>query len=286
MGRPKKVGLDYFSLDTNWDTAMRLLKAKHGLLGIGCMVELYKTIYYEGYFITWDADSKLLFSVEHHIEISLLDQIVQEAVDRDMFDADMLKTYHILTSRGIQKRWRHIMDSLKRSDSEIDSRFDLISIKQIEGADGGENGDSDEFSPEETGVNSEETGVNSGFSAQKKGKEKKRKETILDNGTRKREPSAEEAFTLSRLLYDLHLSIDPGYKLTDGQLDKWAADIDKLHRIDGRDWDTIEAVIRWAKADPFWKANIIAGKKLREQFPKLIARMGGGPRDLSKVELD
>jgi len=45
MGRPKKIGLDYFSMDTNWDTAMRLLKAKFGLLGIGCMVELYKTIY-------------------------------------------------------------------------------------------------------------------------------------------------------------------------------------------------------------------------------------------------
>jgi len=174
MGRPKKIGLDYFSMDTNWDTAMRLLKAKFGLLGIGCMVELYKTIYQEGYYVSWDADAKLLFSVEHHIDIETLDSIISEAILRGMFASDMLKTYRILTSRGIQKRWKHIMDSLKRSVCDMDFKYDLLTQKQIEG----QNFDKNVVNLEDTPVSPEETPVDSGFSAQRKGKERKGKERI------------------------------------------------------------------------------------------------------------
>jgi len=285
MGRPKKIGLDYFSLDTNWDTAMRLLKAKFGLLGIGCMVELYKTIYQEGYYVSWDADAKLLFSVEHHIDINTLEAIINEAILRGMFDSDMLKTYRILTSRGIQKRWKHIMDSLKRSGTEVDFKYDLLTQKQIEGQQFDKIVENYTVSYQNDVVSSEETIVNSGFSAQRKGKERKGNDTI-------RKPSALERLDglsleskeLATTLYDLHLTIDPGYKQPN--LDAWAADIDKIYRIDGRDWPTIEAVIRWAKADPFWRSNIISGKKLREKFTQLYAKMPGKDVDKPKKKND
>lgn len=82
-----------------------------------------------------------------------------------------------------------------------------------------------------------------------------------------------EADKLAILLYDLHKSIDPGYQVGDTQLDSWSNEIDKINRIDGRDYETIEKVLRWAKADSFWKANIMSGKKLREKFPNLLAKM-------------
>lgn len=92
-----------------------------------------------------------------------------------------------------------------------------------------------------------------------------------------------EAKNLAFILYDLHTAIDTGYKKPN--LDTWAADIEKLNRLDGRDWESIESVIRWAKADQFWRANIISGKKLREKFPQLVAKMGATPYDLSHVNL-
>jgi hypothetical protein len=180
MGRPKKKGLDYFSLDTTWDTSMRLLKAKFGLEGIGCMIELYKTIYQEGYYIQWDADAKLLFSCEHHISIDRLDDIIQEAFQREMLDQTMFKVHRILTSRGIQKRWKFIMASMKRTDTEIESLYDLLSIKQIAGQQFDNFVEAKEKTPLNSdfiGVNTEETIINSGFSAQRKGKEKKGNET-------------------------------------------------------------------------------------------------------------
>jgi phage replication O-like protein O len=86
-----------------------------------------------------------------------------------------------------------------------------------------------------------------------------------------KETIREESKNLSIILYELHLIIDPGYKQPD--LDGWAADIDKINRLDGRDWQTIEKVIRWAKSDGFWKSNIISGKKLRDKFSQLYSKM-------------
>jgi len=85
----------------------------------------------------------------------------------------------------------------------------------------------------------------------------------------------EEAKALSSLLAMLHTqNVDNGYKVKSSQLDQWACDIDKLHRLDGRGWKEIESVIRWTQtAGCFWSANIISGSKLREKFPTLTAQM-------------
>lgn len=54
---------------------------------------------------------------------------------------------------------------------------------------------------------------------------------------------------------------------------KWAADIEKLNRIDGYPYDVIMAVVRWSQDDDFWKQNIRSGSKLRKQFETLLVRM-------------
>lgn len=83
-----------------------------------------------------------------------------------------------------------------------------------------------------------------------------------------------EATTLSQLLVSLHQSnIDSKYNPAGKQVEKWAEDIDKLNRLDGRSWKEIEEVIRWVKTSGnFWAANIMSGSKLREKFPTLTAQ--------------
>lgn len=88
-----------------------------------------------------------------------------------------------------------------------------------------------------------------------------------------------EADEMARLLYTLHCeTIDHGFRRSSSQLTTWARDIEKLNRIDGRGWNEIEEVIRWAKTDPFWSKNIIAGDTLRRQFDKLLAGKKSRPR--------
>lgn len=55
--------------------------------------------------------------------------------------------------------------------------------------------------------------------------------------------------------------------------ERWAGELDKLHRLDGHTWSRIEHVMRWAKADvEFWSGNILSAGKLREKFDQLAAK--------------
>lgn len=49
----------------------------------------------------------------------------------------------------------------------------------------------------------------------------------------------------------------------------WLRDMERLHRIDERSWEQINAAIRWAQNDTFWRANIKSPGKLREQYDTL-----------------
>ena len=56
-------------------------------------------------------------------------------------------------------------------------------------------------------------------------------------------------------------------------LQRWAADIDKINRIDKQSWDDISDVLIFSQSDPFWKSNILSGKKLREKYFQLLGKM-------------
>lgn len=51
--------------------------------------------------------------------------------------------------------------------------------------------------------------------------------------------------------------------------DKWLNDMDKLNRIDGREWENITKAIQWCQNDSFWRANILSPAKLRKQYDSL-----------------
>jgi len=63
---------------------------------------------------------------------------------------------------------------------------------------------------------------------------------------------------------------DPGHK--GAKVDKWALDIEKLMRIDGRPVSEISAAIDWLPGN-FWGTVILSGKKLRDKFPEVVAAM-------------
>lgn len=77
-----------------------------------------------------------------------------------------------------------------------------------------------------------------------------------------------KAIELANLMCELHKQVDP--KLKSPNIEKWAADIEKINRLDGRSYEDIEKVIRWIKTPGnFWFANIMSGNKLRLQFSRL-----------------
>lgn len=50
---------------------------------------------------------------------------------------------------------------------------------------------------------------------------------------------------------------------------KWLSDMDKLNRIDLKNFDQIRAAIIWSQSDSFWSANIHSPAALRKQYDKM-----------------
>lgn len=105
----------------------------------------------------------------------------------------------------------------------------------------------------------------------KKRTEQKRTE---QDSTEKETPP--EASRLAGSLYRFLMDIKPDRKdVKKTSVPKWAIDIEKLHRIDKRDWPRIEAVIDWLFVDYTpsnsfdWRDNIKSGAKLKKQFDQL-----------------
>jgi hypothetical protein len=105
-----------------------------------------------------------------------------------------------------------------------------------------------------------------------KGKERKVNKRKVNKSSDFADDSTE--FILAKHLYSLMKKNDPNAKEPDFQ--KWAANIDRLMRIDGRDPQIIKRVLDWSQNHSFWKSNILSTTKLREQFPKLLLQMQGG----------
>lgn len=129
MSRPLKNGIDYFSLDVVLDTKFELIEAEFGLNGFGVAIKLYQKIYEQGYYIKWTNEVALLFAKKVGLGGSAVSEIVKASIKRGIFDKDLYYKYHILTSRGIQKRYFEAIS--RRKQIEVDTRYLLVKVDQI-----------------------------------------------------------------------------------------------------------------------------------------------------------
>ena len=91
-----------------------------------------------------------------------------------------------------------------------------------------------------------------------------RKKSIINT------PSS-QAIELAKFLKGLILRNNPKAKTPD-DLTKWAADIDRMQKIDHRTPEEIKSIIEFSQNDSFWCANILGAGKLREKFDQLYLK--------------
>lgn len=130
MPRPNKFGLDYFPLDVNLDDKMELIEAKHGLIGFAVVIKLYQNIYKNGYFMDATEEHILLFKKRVNVDINLITEVINDALRWGLFNEPLYLKYHVLTSRGIQKRF---IEASKRRQS-IDFINEYILIDNVKNA--------------------------------------------------------------------------------------------------------------------------------------------------------
>ena len=160
MGRNKKTGLNYFpfDIDTFQDIKIRKLIKYQGGKAVTIYASLLCLIYKSGYYMRWDEELPFIISEQTGFEEAYIQEVIKSCMVLGLLSKDLFDKEQILTSKGIQERYRDICKQMKRKCDF--SEFSLISSE--------ENG----ISSEKTGISSEEKPINPEESTQKKKKEK------------------------------------------------------------------------------------------------------------------
>lgn len=127
MARQPKRGLDYFSHDTDLfnDPKIKVIKAKHGLIGYAVYLRLLELIYNEhGYYIPIDDDFNILFVDDNNISIDAYMNVLNDCINRDLFNKKLYDKYCILTSARIQKNY--LAATERRSSVDMISEYILV----------------------------------------------------------------------------------------------------------------------------------------------------------------
>lgn len=97
------------------------------------------------------------------------------------------------------------------------------------------------------------------------------RETPVATSSKSLPPPAASAFVSA--FYERLKKKNPGHKKPN--LHKWALEVDKMIRLDGRSYEDAEAILAWAddQADGFWPTALLGPKSLRSMFDRALIKM-------------
>ena len=278
MARPRKQGIEYFSLDVVLDDKFDVIEAQHGIVGFGVLIKMYQRIYSEGYCYEWTEMEQLLFSNKIKVDKDIVMDIINDAIKWGIFDSDIYNKYKVLTSRGIQTRY--VAVTYKRAAVEMEKGHLLIdvsdrsNIKLIEVSD----------------IQNQDTSTDTDIpSTQSKVKESKVKESKEINVPADADdvPPAQEfryledstEYKAAVYLREQILAFNPkckvpGHAVKDLQV--WADTIRLTFERDGRTKDDMRKVIKYIFHDQqgeFWRPNVQSPASLRRNWDTIYGQM-------------
>jgi hypothetical protein len=250
VARPYAMSAEFFPFFIKDGRTLFLLSEKYKLEGDGFFTNLLKTLAgTPGHYLNLSDPADKEYALTKIGKGSPnTSAMIDICVLTGKLDKELWEKHSVLYSQDL-------VDSLvglySKREKRPPTRADIL--REVSGAETG-------FSVTETGVSGEETDI--------------------PEPANPSDGLPPETDTLARLLVSLHREQwDDKYHPSEKQVQAWRKDIDKIHRIDGRSWEDIERVIRYAKTMPLrngftWATNIMSGAKLREKFPKLIVEAG------------
>lgn len=177
MARPRKDGLDYFPLDVNFLSDLKIKKIirAYGAQAVAVVMSVLTTIYRDnGYFATYDDDLIFIIADELKLEDGYVKNVIEKLIEVDFLSKEQKEKNNILTSIGIQERYLKACE--RRVKTTLNATYNLL------------NDSSNELPQTESTAESgfcqqkpDSTGVNDDKSTQSKVKESKVKNSKEKN---------------------------------------------------------------------------------------------------------
>ena len=108
MARPTKAGIDYFPLDIDFfeDEKIEPISGEFGIKGEIIAIRLLCAVYRNGYFAMWNEQLKMTLAKRCSVSHELIEQVVSRLVRWNFFNESLFNSDKVLTSTGIQKRFK------------------------------------------------------------------------------------------------------------------------------------------------------------------------------------
>lgn len=130
MARPNKQGIDYFPFDVDFfsDIKIRKIARACGSQATSILICLLCNIYKDkGYYILWDEDLPFVIADTVGVSEGAVKEVILKALQVDFFDQDIYNKHNVLTSLGIQKRFKSAV--YKREKIEYIEEYIVSDVK-------------------------------------------------------------------------------------------------------------------------------------------------------------
>lgn len=127
MARPRKDGLDYFPLDVNFLSDLKIKKIirAYGAQAVAVVMSVLTTIYRDnGYFATYDDDLIFIIADELKLEDGYVKNVIEKLIEVDFLSKEQKEKNNILTSIGIQGRYLKVCE--RRVKKKLNATYNLI----------------------------------------------------------------------------------------------------------------------------------------------------------------
>lgn len=127
MARPRKDGLDYFPLDVNFLSDLKIKKIirAYGAQAVAVVMSVLTTIYRDnGYFANYDEDLIFIIADELKLEDSYVKNVIEKLIEIDFLSKEQKEKNNILTSIGIQERYLKVCE--RRVKKKLNATYNLI----------------------------------------------------------------------------------------------------------------------------------------------------------------
>jgi len=120
MARPRKKGLDYFPLDTDFDDELEGLVYQHGNDALAVMIRFWQAAYKtdDGVLDYSGVIRRITLAKRANISEKKLENIITDASEVGLIDPDALKD-GMLTSRGVRKRIEKVVQEREKARQKL-----------------------------------------------------------------------------------------------------------------------------------------------------------------------
>lgn len=156
MARPRKDGLDYFPLDVNFLSDLKIKKIirAYGAQAVAVVMSVLTTIYRDnGYFATYDDDLIFIIADELKLEDGYVKNVIEKLIEVDFLNKEQKEKNNILTSIGIQERYLKACE--RRVKTTLNATYNLLndSSNELPQTESTTEGSFCKQKPRSTGVN-------------------------------------------------------------------------------------------------------------------------------------